>query len=201
MSVDRQGFAWVVYESGQLYKVSTSDVHCETIARAPGDGGFTDFGMSFVSLGGQPGKDQLFLAGMRTFSPSLDFQAALGVIDTTSFGTTRVGALDGTNPELTGTGDGQLWAFYPQSTPPKLNRLDPKTAATLETHPLTSIDSGSPLAWAVAFWGGDFWVFLQLPAAASTVVHRVDGKTFTTSVAIPDSGRSIVGAGVSTCAP
>jgi hypothetical protein len=56
-------------------------------------------------------------------------------------------------------------------------------------------------AWVVAFWDRDFGVFLQLPAATSTVVYQVDGKTFTARAVIPDSGRSIVGAGVSTCAP
>lgn len=201
MSVDRRGFAWVVYESGKLYKVSTTDLRCETIGRAPGAGGFTSFGMSFVALEGQAGKDQLFIAGMRTLDNSFDFQAALGTIDTSSFATDRLGALDGVQPELTGTGDGKLWVFYPQSTPPRLDRLDPKTAAKLETHPLSAIQSGSPIAWAVAFWGGDFWVFLQLPTAGSTTVHRVDGKTFTSQVALADTGRSIVGAGVSTCAP
>jgi hypothetical protein len=44
-------------------------------------------------------------------------------------------------------------------------------------------------------------VFLQLPAATSTVVYRVDCKTFMPRTAIADTGRSIVGAGVNTCAP
>jgi hypothetical protein len=201
MSVDRRGTAWVVYTSGQMYKVSTTDVHCEPVARQAGAAGFSTFGMSFVAVGGQAGNDQLFIAGMRSFDQSFDLMAALGVIDPTSAGTTRLGALDGVQPELTGTGDGKLWAFFPQSAPPLLNRLDTKTAATLESHPLNAITSGSPLAWAIAFWGGDFWVFLQLPAATSTVVYDVDGKTFTPRTAIADSGRSIVGAGVSTCAP
>lgn len=201
MSVDRQGMAWVVYTSGQMYKVSTGDVHCEPVARTAGAAGFSTFGMSFVAVGGQTGNDQLFIAGMRTFDKSLDLMAALGVIEPTNLTTTRVGALDGVEPELTGTGDGKLWVFFPQSDPPLLNRVDTTTGATLESHPLNAITSGSPLAWAVAFWGGDFWVFLQLPAATSTVVYRVDGKTFMPSTAIADTGRSIVGAGVSTCAP
>ena len=204
MSVDRRGTAWVVYESGQLYKVSTTDAHCEAVARAPGTGGFSTFGMSFVALAGQAGqaaKDQLFIAGMRPLDASFNFQAALGTIDTGSLATDRVGMLEGVSPELTGTGDGKLWVFLPTSRPPRLDRLDPKSAATMETHALTSIESGNPRAWAVAFWGGDFWVFLQLAAAPSTVVHRIDGKTFTSTVSIANTGRSIVGAGVSTCAP
>lgn len=83
----------------------------------------------------------------------------------------------------------KLWL----STPRRL----PRSRATRSTRST----SGRLPARAVAFWGGDFWVFLQLPPATSTVVYRVDGKTFMPRTAIADTGRSIVGAGVSTCAP
>lgn len=52
----------------------------------------------------------------------------------------------------------------------------------------------------MAFWGGDFWLFLRTSGAASTTVYQVDGKTFEQHAVIPDTGRGIVGAGVSTCA-
>lgn len=201
MSVDRDGLAWVGYNSGQVYGVSTSDASCKPVARAPGAGGFTIFGMGFVALDGDPSRDQLFIAGNRALDLSFDFLTALGAIDPSSLTTTRIGSLDGAIPELTGTGDGKLWAFYAQDTPPRLNRIDPVNGATLETHTLTSLGGGGSTAWAIAFWGGDFWLFMRATGAASTRVYRVDGKTFEQRVVIPDTGRGIVGAGVSTCAP
>ena len=201
MSVDREGTAWVGYNSGQLYRVSTSDASCTPSARAAGAGGFSIFGMGFVALDGDPDRDQLFIAGNRALDLSFDFQTALGVIDLASLSTTRVGPLDGVIPELTGTGDGKLWAFYAQDTPPRLNRLDPRSGATLETHTLGSLGGGGSTAWAIAFWGGDFWLFMRATGAPSTTVYRVDGKTFEQRAVIPATGRGIVGAGVSTCAP
>ena len=190
-----------MYESGQLYNVSTNDASCKPVNSPIGAGGFSKFGMGFVALDGKPENDTLFIAGPRTVDLSLDFVSALGIIDTASLSITRVGSLDGVSPELSGTGDGKLWAFYAQDTPPSLNRLDPKTAATLESHTLQSAGGGGATAWAMAFWGGDFWLFLRTSGAASTTVYQVDGKTFEQHAVIPDSGRGIVGAGVSTCAP
>jgi hypothetical protein len=201
MSVDRDGMAWVGYNSGQLYRVSTSDASCTPSARTPGAGGFSIFGMGFVALDGDPDRDQLFIAGNRALDLSFDFQTALGTIDSAGLVTTRVGPLDGAIPELTGTGDGKLWAFYAQDTPPRLNRLDPASGATLETHTLGSIGGGGSTAWAIAFWGGDFWLFMRATGAPSTTVYRVDGKTFEQRAVLPATGRGIVGAGVSTCAP
>lgn len=106
MSVDRQGVAWVVYESGQLYHVSTSDASCTPIDSPIGSGGFSKFGMGFVALDGRADNHKLFIAGPRTVDISLDFVSALGVIDPTSLSITRVGSLDGVSPELSGTGDG-----------------------------------------------------------------------------------------------
>ncbi|MDB4989388.1 MAG: hypothetical protein JWN04_4566 [Myxococcaceae bacterium] len=203
MSVDRQGSAWIIYGSGRLYRASTSDASCTATSRPGGAGGFSQFGMGFVASAAKPAQDTLFIAGSGgdPLDVLLGTQTRLGVIDTSTLSTTSIGPLDGSSPELTGTGDGKLWAFYAVSSPPQLQRLDPKTATTLESHVLEAIDSAGASAWAMAFWGGDFWLFLQSVGASSTTVYRVDGTTFEQTVAIKDTGRSIVGAGVSTCAP
>jgi hypothetical protein len=201
MSVDRSGAGWVVYDSGELFKVSTSDGQCTTLARPAGDQGFTKFGMGFVAAMGEGSPDELFIAGERPFNLNFDFATYLGRIDTSTLATNRVGPLSGAAPELTGTGDGKLWAFYAQSSPPSLARLDLTTGAPLETHVLSSIDSAGAGAWAFAFWGGDIWLFLAPWGGDSTTVWRVDGKTFTQTPVLPSTGRFIVGAGVSTCAP
>jgi hypothetical protein len=184
-----------------MFKVSTTDGQCTPLARPAGDQGFTKFGMGFVAAMGEGSADELFIAGERPFNLNFDFATYLGRIDTRTLATSRVGALTGEAPELTGTGDGKLWAFYAQSSPPSLARLDLATGAPLETHILSSIDSAGAQAWAFAFWGGDIWLFLAPIGGDSTTVWRVDGKTFAQTPVLPSTGRFIVGAGVSTCAP
>ena len=60
---------------------------------------------------------------------------------------------------------------------------------------------GAPLAWAFAFWGGRFWIFLKRDSDASTYVYAMDATTGALTTALSNTGRTIVGAGVSTCAP
>jgi hypothetical protein len=101
-------------------------------------------------------------------------------------------------PELTGTGDGTLWGFFPSSNSPSnlasLVRLDPASGKTLESYTYPTLKGGSN--WAMKFWGGSFWIFLD---TSIYQVSRATPKSINTVIA--DSGRSIVGAGVSTCAP
>ncbi|MDB4958912.1 MAG: hypothetical protein JWO36_6481, partial [Myxococcales bacterium] len=54
---------------------------------------------------------------------------------------------------------------------------------------------------AFAFWGGVYWIFLMKDFELSTTVYQVDGTNGTIKSTTPASGRTIVGAGVSTCAP
>ena len=58
-----------------------------------------------------------------------------------------------------------------------------------------------PTAWAFAFWGGDFWIFLTKGSETATTVYQIDGMTGTIKGTTAAPGRTIVGAGVSTCAP
>jgi hypothetical protein len=75
-----------------------------------------------------------------------------------------------------------------------LTRIDPASGATLERHVYFSLTGGS--AWAMKFWGGSFWIFLDQS------VYQVDRNTpDVINLKISDTGRTVVGAGVSTCAP
>ena len=55
--------------------------------------------------------------------------------------------------------------------------------------------------YAFAHWGGNYWVFLQRTGEPSSTVYEVDGVSGTIKSTAPAPGRTIVGAGVSTCAP
>jgi hypothetical protein len=125
--------------------------------------------------------------------------AGFGTISFPALAVARKGQTTGW-PELTGTGDAKLWAFYPDTSPPLVAQLDKSTGTELSRLPLPAL-AGMPTAWAFAFWGGDFWIFLERGTDPSTSVYRVRGQDGSFSTAIANTGRSIVGAGVSTCAP
>ncbi len=59
----------------------------------------------------------------------------------------------------------------------------------------------SPSAWAFAFWGGRYYVFIEETLAPSTDVWRLDPSDGSFERVLEDTGYRIVGAGVSTCAP
>jgi hypothetical protein len=61
--------------------------------------------------------------------------------------------------------------------------------------------AGNQSGYAFAHWGGDYWVFLQRPTETNSTVYQVDGTTGAIESMTPAPGRTIVGAGVSTCAP
>ena len=90
-------------------------------------------------------------------------------------------------------------AFFPTGTTPRVARVSPSNGAESEVIPITAID-GEANAWAFAHWGGDFWLFYKSQTDASSRVFQVkrDGSV---NEVVTDTGRYIVGAGVSTCAP
>jgi hypothetical protein len=186
MGVDRKGTAWVLFNNGKLYKVSTKDASCTGTSFAVGQAGFTTFGMSFArdGLG-----ETLFVA---------DYDAkGLGKIDTTSLKLSFIGPYGsgGGAGELTGRGD-QLFAFF-NGSPARVASIDKATGAVLTSKNLSGVTIGS--GWAFAQWGGTFWLF-HAPSGSSRVTEY-DFEKGTTTLAVADTGFVIVGAGVSTCAP
>ena len=77
---------------------------------------------------------------------------------------------------------------------------DEGKSAALKTFQLPTL-AGEPAAWAFAAWGGDFWVFLMKGTELSTTVYQVDGASGQIKGMTYATNRTIVGAGVSTCAP
>jgi hypothetical protein len=141
------------------------------------------------------GLDTLYIAGGPSFFSTSSTLATVAFpsLVVTPIGTVKVGM-----PELSGTGDGTLWGFFPASASASsqatLVRLDPQSGATLESYTYPKLTGGA--SWAMKFWGGAFWIFVD------DSVYRVsrDAPTDIQTV-MPNTGRQIVGAGVSTCAP
>ena len=197
MSVDRKAAAWVLYSSGELFKVETGKGACTATAFKPNQSGFQLMGMGFVANAKMSNMDTLYVAGGA--GPDTGTASRLGTVDMNTLAVMPTGPLTGW-PELTGTGLAELWAFYPDTTPPKVAKLNKQTGAEELVYPLAMLQ-GTPAAWAFAFWGGDFWLFLMRVGDDDTTVYRVNGSTGSMTVALEKTGRSIVGAGVSTCAP
>jgi hypothetical protein len=199
MSVDRDARAWVLHQDGNIFHVSTLDASCAPTGFAPDQAGFELFGMGFVADADMSTEETLFVAGGAESSIATG-SSSLGAIDEGSLVLSRVGSIPGW-PELTGTGSGELWGFFPDTDPPSVRRLDKTTGATEESFDFEAIAGTTPSAWAFAFWGGRFYVFLQTTFDPSTNVWRLDPRDGSFTEVLSDIGYRIVGAGVSTCAP
>ncbi len=199
MAIDRNAVAWINFQSGNVYKVNVQSPHldCQATAFAPDPfGGFSTFGMGYSTNTAGASDETLFIAGSDGLAGN-----ALARLDTATMKPKAVGALDSW-PELTGTGDARLWGFFPAESGTRVAEIDKTTAKLGMTYTLPQLN-GTQTAWAFAFWGGDFWIFLKRDKDNSTNVWHLaifDGGTSVTE-AVHDTGREIVGAGVSTCAP
>ena len=115
-----------------------------------GQHGLYQFGMGFV-FDPSTGLDTLYIAGGGSLGGTT--QSELATVAFPSLVVTPVGNTDGW-PELSGTGDGTLWGFFPGSNSPTnfstLIRIDPATGATLETY--TYKDMPTYGNWAMKFW-------------------------------------------------
>jgi hypothetical protein len=197
MAVDQNAVAWVVYQDGNLYKVDTGTGRCEATNFQANQPGFAEFGMGFV-FDPSTGIDTLYIAGNDDLGNPW---SNLGTLSFPSLEVTPIGLITAGNAELTGTGDGSLWAFVPSGETPDgqavLARLDPTSGATLESYFYPSLSSVPSSGWTVKFWGGSFWIFLDQSVYE---VARATPQSIRYVMAYTGSG-NIVGAGVSTCAP
>jgi len=200
MSVDRNGTAWVLYNSGEIFHVSTTDASCQPTSWTPGGGGFELFGMGFVSDIAGSDNETLYIAG----GDAIDLTGGnLGSINKINLQVSTLGPLPAAeqSPELTGTGDAKLYGYFPGTLTTFVANLDKTNSARGESWDTTALEGGAS-AWAFAHWGGHFFIFatsgLFVPVNS---VYELDPITGLTTTVIADSAYRVVGAGVSTCAP
>jgi hypothetical protein len=192
MAVARNGVAWVLYTTGRMYNVDIHTAHCTPTMYTPGQHGFQTFGMGFASDTAGGTTEKLYLANYSG--------TGLATLDTTTLQVTPVGMYDALHQaaELTGNGDAQLFGFFTGNV--VVAEIDKSDAHIISQAPQPTVNIGS--AWAFAFWGGSFWLFTHPSGKPASIVQKYDPAAGTTTVVVPNvGGFSIVGAGVSTCAP
>ena len=195
MSVDRNAVAWVLYTSGEIFNVSTENASCTATGFAVGQQGFEFFGMGFVTDAVGSQSETLFIAGG---SAATTRSQDLGKLDTAALTVSKIGQLPNHafGPELTGTGDAKLYAYYPGASS-YVAEVDKTSGSSMSMLPLAGL-SRPPTAWAFAHYGGRVYIFIT--AGASRVLE-LNLSTGTEMTVIGNAAPVIVGAGVSTCAP
>jgi hypothetical protein len=160
---------------------------------------FQTFGMGFSTDAAGSANETLFVSDSELYTPT---GGGLARIDTSALSLLPVAQYDqgfnGKRAEMTGTGDGRLYAAF-EGSPYVVAEIDKPTAHIKSQAPQTPInyppDSSN---FAFAFWGGDFWLFVG-PGGTTDVFQYQPSNGMTTKRTTESF--EIVGAGVSTCAP
>lgn len=201
MSVDRDGKAWVLYTSGEVFNVSLQTAACTASGYVPQAGGMNLFGMGFVSDAPGADTEKLYESGGGF---GAEPGGKLASVDTHGMNYTPVNAGTLTSSsdyscELTGTGEAKMYGFFPNlATAAFVQEIDRTGGLTGQKYNLAPLGN-EVNAWAFAQWGGKFYVFVT--SDANSTVRVVDRGTGAYSIALQNLPYTIVGAGVSTCAP
>lgn len=192
MAVARSGTAYVIFEYGHLFQVDTRDASCKKTSLVPGQHGFRKFGMGFTL--NDSGQDELYISS--TEIGGIGYQ--LGRLDLDAMTISVVGRYDRITgrAELTGNARGELYGAF-EGTPFHIASISPQDASIgyVESLDGASFERGN---FAFATWGGQFYLFAG-PGYKSDVF--LYDPTIGTTQKIAETGLTIVGAGVSTCAP
>ena len=199
MAVDRDGVAYVRFGGSELFRVSTRTASCKPTGFVLDPNRFSPyFGMGFSANAGDPG-ETFYVASDDVSTPGA--KSALARIDPVTFELSVIGPLSKPigDPELTGTSDARLFAFGQALPLSHLAEID-KTTAAVKSDVLINLTKNAFGSWAFAFWGGDFYFFTSDEVSTSSI-HRYTPGGSTTPPLIAKIALTIVGAGVSTCAP
>ncbi len=206
MSVDRNGVAWILYSSGEIFHVPVDNVDaCQVSSFERGTEGFELFGMGFVADSIGSDQETLFVAGGTVEQMQAHATGRLASIHPETVQLAPIGYLSPSElgPELTGTGGGELFAYFPGVSQATVALVDKTTGLNIETWAIPPLP-GQVSAWAFAHWDGQFFIFVSFLDPIDGQVHqvqRLDRATGVTDIVVPSSPYRIVGAGVSTCAP
>ncbi len=207
MAVDRDGTAWVSTGRGALYTVNTTTAACAPTGMETGQEQVRNYGMGFATVGSSTQETLYITAEGGWWMDGLAYRR-LGAIDRGTLDLSIIGDIDAPTPanmELTGTGDGRLFGMVLdvrnlRDIIVSIELLDASTGSSIERH-VVPLEARSGFAFAQ--WGGDFWLFTEARDGSARVAQfRIETNTVIQTVDTPlDVPGTIVGAGVSTCAP
>lgn len=206
MAVSRSGEAWISFWNGDVLVVDVDDpADCRDPGYDPDPGAWKHFGMAFASDSAADACDDLYVHTIDTHEDTV----APGAGELARFHLAPptiapIGDVDYGRGELSGTGDGRLFAFA-GGEPARLVEYDKSTGEVVNTVVLEGFSQTS--AWAFAFWGGDFYFFTESEGygSDSKVTHLdydgSDGNGHVLTTRVAQAPIRVFGAGVSTCAP
>jgi hypothetical protein len=206
MGVDRNTMAWMLYDDGELFTVDINhNLNCTATAWHPQTSGelagLVTFGMGFSTDTPGGTTDTLFVVGGTPGgAPPNLFKYNFVKLDTASMTATKIAEEAMGRAEMTGNSNAELWGFFADGAVPHVVQFDKTNGSFIKDFPEPSLATASMSGFAFAHWGGDYWVFLY-QQGVSTTVYQIDGMTGAVKSTTPNTGRSVVGAGVSTCAP
>lgn len=187
MAVDRSGTAFVFYDSGELFRVSTLDASCTATPYVhPVQGGFNQLGMGFTATVPDSPQETLYIN-----SPMF----GLATVDTSTYAVTQTGALAAT-AELTGGPDALLFRFQAD-----IAQLDEVAIGAWTLSPIHTFNELFGIsAFAFSRYAGKFYMFTS-DGLSPTTTTEYDPELNTSVTRDANVGFTIVGAGQSTCVP
>ena len=209
MSVDRDGTAWVLYTSGELFEVSLQTAQCTAANNTVAASGMSLFGMGFVTDVAMGTTEKLYMAGGNTNPASVAAQASPTTTRTaatsrrwSSAPSARPATTRPSSPAPTKRSSTDSFRTRRRS---RTSRRSTRRRARRSARRTTSVRPGSARItdWAFAQWGGVFYVFVttQANGTRNSTVRTIDRATGTYSVVLQNLQYFVDGAGVSTCAP
>jgi hypothetical protein len=202
MAMARDGTAWIEFATngvspgypGEIFPLDVTTGECRYFAYVPQQMGFWTFAMGFAPDAPGSASETLFVARSKFYASPPPY---LGRIDLGQL--TPIGPLPG-YAALTGLEDGELWALFAEQKNAHAASIDKSSGAILEDVPLPQVGTAASGFSALGNFDGNFWLFIAAPAGDTKVyeLHRPDN---TVTLAVPNTNRRIVGAGVSLCPP
>ena len=207
MAIDRNLVAWLNYltpgagtPNDYIYKFDlTKGSGCQASGiQIPA--GYTQVGMGFSTDTSGGTTETLYVDGISG--------AGLASVDMTTKTIVPIGDfsndanLKGQSCELTGTGSALLYGYFTTSPYVRVAQLNKTNSNEISDTQLQGFTP--PSAWAFSFWGGDFYLYAYPNASNSpnSSVVQYDPITNALNLAyVANVGFTIIGAGVSTCAP
>ncbi len=209
MAVDRDGTGWGSMGDGSLVQINTETAECSASGMETRQHSISRYGMGYATVGATETEKLYITAEGSDWSGQPDSPyRKLAVINTDTLVIDLVGDLEApvpANMELTGTGDGRLFGMVLdvrdlRNIIVSVDELNADTGATIESKVVPLEANGG---FAFAHWGGDFWLFTESDEGLARVAQFDfdTGEVVQTVDTQLDIEGTIVGAGVSTCAP